>query len=225
MIFITGASKGIGAYLLDKYASEGDICGTYNETHPVYHRELYSKVDITNYNAVNKWVNKHLLGGNITLINCAGINYNAFAHKADHDTWKKVIDTNIVGTFNVIQCLLPIMRKMGYGRIINFGSVVSKYPTIGVSAYATSKSALEGMSKSISAENASKGITINNINLGYSNIGMGKTELSDDIKAIITQTIPIKRFCEPIDIFNTVEYLRNTSYITGTSIDINGGLI
>lgn len=90
---------------------------------------------------------------NIILINCAGISYSSFAHKADIIQWKNVINVNLNGTFNVIHCLLPWMREQHYGRIIN-SSVVAKLPTMGVSAYAASKAGLIGLTKSLALENA-----------------------------------------------------------------------
>ncbi|MBP1671863.1 MAG: family oxidoreductase, partial [Bacteroidetes bacterium] len=106
-------------------------------------------------------------------MNCAGISYNSYAHKADIDKWNKVIEVNLNGTFNVIRNILPIMREQSYGRIINFSSIVTSLPTPGVSAYAASKAGLIGLTKSLAVENASKRITVNAINLGYANIGMG----------------------------------------------------
>ncbi len=158
------------------------------------------------------------------MINCAGITYDAFAHKGDPVKWKQVVEINLFGTYNMIRALLPIMRMQRYGRIINFSSVVAIKPTPGVSPYATSKSALWGLSRSIAVENAALNITINNINMGYSALGMIKEIPEEYLKTIVAQ-IPSGKFCEPIDIFNTVNYLITTSYITGSSIDLSGGLV
>jgi len=228
MIIITGASKGIGKYLCEQYGkTENAIYGIYNSTliEEAQGNVSYFKLDISDYERVALWVQE--MNGSfehVTLINCAGVNYNSFAHKADINKWKKVIDVNVIGTFNLISCLLPFMREKSYGRIINFGSVVAELPSPGVSAYAASKSALYGMTKSIAVENATKGITINNINLGYSELGM-ISEVPIKFLDEIKQRIPSKELCKPIDIFNTVEYLRNTVYVNGTEININGGLI
>ena len=116
------------------------------------------------------------------------------------------------------------MREQSYGRIINFGSVVSELPSPGISAYAASKSALSGMSKSIAVENATKNITINNINLGYSELGM-INEVPEIYLNQIKERIPSNQLCKSANIFNTVEFLRNTEYVTGSNININGGLI
>jgi NAD(P)-dependent dehydrogenase (short-subunit alcohol dehydrogenase family) len=224
MIIITGASSGIGKFLFDKYKDLGlDVIGTYNTTTKT--TRGYSKVDISDYSQVSNWINKNeLILDEITLINCAGISYNSFAHKSDPEIWKSVIEVNLIGTFNCILALLPIMRNQKFGRIINFSSIVAQKGTPGVSAYAASKAALWGMTKSISQENASLNITINNINLGYSELGMIKT-VPNKFLDLVIQQIPSKKLCEPDDIFKTVEYLRNCGNINGSSIDLNGGHI
>jgi NAD(P)-dependent dehydrogenase (short-subunit alcohol dehydrogenase family) len=228
MIIITGASKGIGSFLCHEYSKKNeDVIGIYNSTtvNHNYTNVKFYKLNITSHEDVKKWAMD--IGPtleNITLINCAGINYNSFAHKADIQKWKEVIDVNLIGTFNMISSLLPFMRELSFGRIINLGSVVAKLPSPGVSAYAASKSALFGMSKSIAVENAKKGITINNINLGYSELGM-ISEVPEKFLADIKNRIPSNKLCKPSDIFNSIEYLRNTEYINGTEININGGII
>lgn len=228
MIIITGASKGVGKYLFDEFRNLGQpVVGTYNSSKAVVSENNgYYKVDITHYEEVSDWVLslKPKLD-KITLINCAGISYNSFAHKADISLWSKVIDVNLKGTFNVTHCLLPIMREQNYGRIINFSSVVTSLPTVGISAYMASKCAINGLTKVLAKENASKGVTVNSISLGYSNIGMGINEVPDQHKDILLKTIPLNRFCEPSEIFNTVKFIIETEYINGSIIDLNGGLI
>ena len=229
MILITGASKGIGRYLFSEFKRLGiDVIGTYNSTLMGLENDSteYYKVDVSDLSSVNAWIEsiKHLLS-DIILLNCAGISYNSFAHKADVDQWNKVIDVNLKGSFNVIRQVLPIMRDQNYGRIINFSSVVAILPTPGVSAYAASKAGLLGLTKSLASENASKGITINAINLGYVNLGMGINEVPLQYQEKMKSQIPAGRFCNPDEVFNTVNYLINTEYVNGTSIDINGGLI
>lgn len=226
MILITGASKGIGKYLMTKFQELGEtVYGTYNTTSPDNQNiKFLSKVDITNYQEVKAWVDQKTEGQeNITLLNCAGSNYNSFAHKSDIDKWQKVIDINLTGSFNVIHATLPIMREQNFGRIVNFSSIVAQKGIPGTSAYAASKAALWGMSKSIAVENAKKGITINNLNLGYFNIGM-ITEVPEEFLAVIKKGIPTGELGNPENIFNAVNFLINSDYTTGTSMDINAGL-
>jgi NAD(P)-dependent dehydrogenase (short-subunit alcohol dehydrogenase family) len=227
MIIITGASRGVGNYLLNSYLqeSESQVIGTYCNSKPTVNTEVFEKIDVTNMDEINDFIQRRASDlKDITLINCAGISYNAFTHKSDPDKWKRVVETNLFGTYNFIRALLPLMREQKFGRIINFSSVVAIKPTPGVSAYAASKSALWGLSKSIAIENAIFNISVNNINLGYSELGMIETVPEEFKKQIVAQ-IPAGILCEPKDILSTVNYLRSTRYITGSSIDLTGGLI
>ena len=226
MIIISGASRGIGEYLLKTFKEQSiETIGLYNSTKPELFSEVFHKVDIRNFGEVEKTITPLIADSDsLVLINCAGINYNAFAHKSDPEKWKEVVVTNLIGTYNLIRCVLPRMREINHGRIINFSSVVAIKGTPGISAYAATKSAFWGLSKSIAIENANKNITINSINLGYSVLGMIK-EVPEQYLEQIKNVIPMKRLCSPDEILSTVNYLINTAYITGESININGGLI
>lgn len=226
LVFITGASRGIGKLLLEEFVKKGfNVNGTYNNTLPIEkYKNNYTKVDVLDSEDVKNWIaNNARPATEIILVNCAGIAYNAFAHKSDIDKWKNVIEVNLIGAFNVISHVLPYMRENKYGRIINFSSVTGQKGVPGTSSYAASKSGLWGMTKAIAMENATKNITINNINLGYMNIGMIEM-VPKDIQEIIKGTIPVKTFGDPENITRTVNYLIDSDYITGTSIDLNGGL-
>lgn len=226
-IVITGASKGIGNYLFNKFLENGfNVIGTYNSTKCVSSIGKLYPVNITVYNDVLDWIEKIKFDlKDVVLINCAGISYNSFAHKSDIDKWNNVIDVNIKGTFNVIRSILPIMRNQSYGRIINFSSIVAKLPTPGISAYAASKSALIGLTKSLAIENASKGITVNAINLGYVNIGMGINDVPLEYQEKIKARIPMKRFCEPEELYSMINCIIDTPYLNGADIDLNGGIL
>lgn len=227
MIIITGASKGIGKFLFDKYNEQGkEVIGTYNSTIVKGSKpDSMYQVDITDYNQVNDFflkIKDRL--SEVVLINCAGANYSSFAHKANMASWKKVIDINLIGTFNMIHEVLKIMREQNYGRIINLSSVIAQIGIPGTSAYAASKSSLWGLTKAIAVENGSKGITANTLNLGYFNIGM-INEVSSEIKEVIKLKIPVgHQFGDPEDIFEAINFIIKASYLTGTSIDINGGI-
>lgn len=223
MIIVAGASGGIGDFLYNKYRCLNEnIVGTCFSNHE--DESLYP-LDIKDYAQIQIFVKKFVEEDRITLINCSAINYNVFLHKSDPEKWYEVINTNLLGNYNIVRAFLPIMREKHYGRIINFSSIVAQLPTCGVSAYATSKAALWGLAKSVAAENASMGITINNINLGYANIGMGVNDVPEDMRKNLLERLPAKEFCKPEDIFTTVEYIRNTPYVNGSALDINGAMI
>ena len=225
MIIITGASRGIGKFLLEHYLNIGEqVIGLYNKTEPSINREYYYQVDIANDKAVTEFC-RTIEGKlkNVVLINAAGISYNAFAHKTELEKWRDVIDVNVIGLFNIISKLLPQMREEKYGRIINFSSVVAQAGVMGTSAYAASKSALWGMSKAIAVENGSKNITINNITSGYFNIGM-IDEVPSGVLDVIIKRIPAGRLGHPQELLSTVNFIINTPYLNGACIDLNGGL-
>ncbi len=227
MILLTGVSGGIGNYLHTCYQQRKEaLLGTYHLNKPI--EEGYRdtiQLDITDKSAIADFVKKYNSQlKNITLINCAGISYNSFAHTADLNSWSEVIHVNLTGTFFLIHAILPLMREQGFGRIINLSSIVGQMGVMGTSAYAASKAGLNGMIKSVALENAQKNITINNINLGYFNVGMIHT-VSAELQDVIKQKIGTKDFGDPVNIFNTIEYIRNTPYLTGSCIDLNGGLV
>jgi NAD(P)-dependent dehydrogenase (short-subunit alcohol dehydrogenase family) len=225
-VFITGASRGIGLFLMERLIDAGyDVYGTYNNSSPPENiSSQLSQIDVSNHREVRSWITALAeKGDRLIAINCAGSNYNSFAHKADAILWKNVIDVNLMGTFNVINNILPYMRENGFGRIINFASIVAQKGIPGTSAYAASKAALWGLSRSIAMENAKRGITINNLNLGYFDIGM-ITDVPEPILERIKGTIPSQELGDPENIYNAVMFIINNEYMNGTSIDINGGL-
>lgn len=222
MIIITGASRGIGKYLYQTYKSLGEeVIGTFNKSEV---EGLY-KLNVSSNKEVEQFVeNIKTKLNKVVLISCSGTSYSSFAHKSDVDLWGSVIDVNLKGTFNMVRSLLPFMREQSYGRIINFSSVVAQMGVHGTSAYAASKSALWGMTKAIAIENAKKNITINNINLGYFEIGMG-IEMPADYKKIILDKIPTNSFGNPEDILKTINYIKDTPFLNGANIDLNGAII
>lgn len=226
MIIITGASRGIGKYLLEEYSKLGvPVTGTFlNENSELEERNDFYRLDVKDYESCEKFIDKikdQLK--DIVLINCAGNNYNSFAHKSSPKEWSNVIETNLTGTYNMIRVLLPVMREQCYGRIINFSSIVAQKGIPGTSAYAASKAGLWGMTRSIAVENAGKGITINNLNLGYFDIGM-ITEVSDEFQKLVKEKIPSGKFGDPLNILNAVNFLIESDYINGSSVDMNGAI-
>jgi NAD(P)-dependent dehydrogenase (short-subunit alcohol dehydrogenase family) len=214
MKIIIGASGGIGSKLFEHYSKDetDGLIGTFLNNGE--ESEYMWKVDITNYLEVETFAESiDLHDGQITLINCAGITIDGMAHKMNPQDFWDVIEVNLVGTFNVIRAFLSFMRHWGYGRIINMGSVVAQKGVAGTSAYAASKAGLWGMTKAIAEENREKNITINTLNLGYMDGGMGRRiEAPLELGGIDS-------------IINAIDFLVDSPFVTGTSIDINGGLI
>jgi len=224
MIIITGASKGIGKYLFDKLSKYDKVVGFYNRTKPE-NNEDYEQVDVTDEESIKKFILQYEDKlSNVVLVHCAGNNFNSMLHKLKLEDWNDVINTNLTSSFLLTKHLLPIMRKQSFGKIIFFSSVVPLIGPIGTCAYSSAKSGLWGLTKTISTENVFKNITCNTINLGYFDIGM-ISEVPKNILDKVVDTIPMKKLGKPVDILKTVNYLIETDYITGTMININGGLV
>lgn len=227
MIFITGASRGIGRLLFNHFADQGQDCrGTYLSSADSQDARL-SRVDVRDAEAVAAWVDASVLEAGpseLVLINCAGITYNAFGHKADLKAWRNVIEVNLIGSFNTARAVLPHMRAANHGRIVNFSSVVGQKGVPGTSAYAASKSGLWGMTKALAVENASKNITVNSINLGYCDIGIIEEVPADQLTAVV-RSIPVGRLGSPDNIVRTVEFILANGDVCGSNLDVSGGLV
>jgi len=225
-ILIAGASGGIGKYLAEQFSEKGfEVFGTYN-SHPPKQNLKYKmdKVDVTKESEIEEWINNVAnCSDELSFIYCVGLNYNCITHKAETDKWLEVINTNLIGAQLSLKHILPLMRNKRYGRIILFSSVVPQIGVPGTSAYSSSKAGLWGLTKTVAIENATYGITINTVNLGYFDIGMIKDVPTDLLNKIIN-SIPIGKLGDPVNILKTVEYLIATDYITGSQINLNGGL-
>ena len=225
-ILIAGASGGIGKYLAEQFSEKGfEVFGTYN-SHPPKQNLKYKmdKVDVTKESEIEEWINNVAnCSDELSFIYCVGLNYNCITHKAETDKWLEVINTNLIGAQLSLKHILPLMRNKRYGRIILFSSVVPQIGVPGTSAYSSSKAGLWGLTKTVAIENATYGITINTVNLGYFDIGMIKDVPTDLLNKIIN-SIPIGKLGDLVNILKTVEYLIATDYITGSQINLNGGL-
>ena len=180
-------------------------------------------VDITNYNEVKDF----FLGNDVDIVvNLSGYNYNAFLHKYSNNNLaerQKLIDINIIGSLNILSNCLLQMRNKNYGRIILISSILSSKPVVGTSVYSASKAFIDNLVKTCTLENLSKGITCNSLQLGYMDGGI-VYDIPDPIRANIKDSIPLKRWGTIEEIENTVRYLIDTEYVSGTSIKVNGGL-
>ena len=114
------------------------------------------------------------------------------------------------------------MRVNGYGRIINISSVNGLKGQVGQANYSSAKAGIIGFTKALALESADKGITVNAIAPGYVETQMTSV-ISEEIRKKIIDTIPMKRFAQPSEIADVVLFLIKQSFITGETININGG--
>jgi NAD(P)-dependent dehydrogenase (short-subunit alcohol dehydrogenase family) len=182
-----------------------------------------SNLDVTDFAALQRWfhVNEYDI-----VISLVGYNYDSLIHKYDEESIyeaEKQIRVNTLGNINLLATCLPKMRKRAFGRIIMISSVLASKPVIGTGVYSASKAFIDNLVKTVALESANKGITCNSIQLGYFDAGMTH-RIPKIIQEKVKQNIPLKRFGTIKELYNTIEYLINTEYVSGTSLKINGGL-
>ena len=159
------------------------------------------------------------------LVNNAGITKDGLALRMKLADFDDVLRTNLTGAFLLTQAVISSMMKARWGRVINITSVVGETGAAGQANYAASKAGLIGLTKSLAREFASRGITVNAVAPGFIQTSMTDS-LTDDQKAGILTQIPLARYGTDADIAAAVTYLASDSagYITGHTLDVNGGL-
>lgn len=165
------------------------------------------------------------LGPVSVLVNNAGITRDKFFPKMEKSHWDAVIATNLTSLFNVTQQVSAKMAERGWGRVINISSVNGVKGQAGQTNYSTAKAGVIGFTKALAAEMATKGVTVNAIAPGYIGTDMVMA-IRDDIRQGIIDTVPMKRLGKPEEIGAAVAYLASdlAGYITGTTLNVNGGL-
>ncbi len=236
---VTGGSRGIGKAICERLAADGiNVAIGYNrdtETAEKLALELRemgveaaalqgSVENLYEVKKVFKQVNE-LFGGLDILINNAGITADKTLIKMERETWMRVIQINLFGTYHCCREALPGMLAQGYGRIINVSSIIGLTGNIGQSNYAASKAGVIGFTKSLALEVATKGITANVVAPGFIATEMTK-KIPPKIYRKIEESIPMKRFGRPEEIARLVGFLASdkSDYITGQVYGINGGL-
>ena len=232
---VTGASRGIGASIAQNLSSAGAyVIGTATSKsgakkidEQLEGRGVGKVLNVTDAEDVKNIIDEISLNGNglHILVNNAGITRDNLLMRMKADEWNDVIAANLSGIFNTCKLSLKTMMKQKYGRIINIASVVAHTGNPGQVNYAATKSGLIGFSKSLAREVASRNITVNIIAPGFIKTDM-TSKLNDDQQKAMMENIPLNRFGEVTEISDTVVFLasHSASYITGETININGGM-
>lgn len=165
-------------------------------------------------------------GGVDILVNNAGITRDNILLRLKEEDWDQVVDTNLKGTFTMIQAVTRGMMKRRDGVILNVSSVVGLMGNAGQVNYAASKAGLFGLTKSVAKELASRGIRCNAIAPGFITTDM-TAELDERQREALQERIPLGRLGTPEDVASTVRFLAGPSagYITGQTLTVDGGMV
>ncbi len=235
-VLITGASGGIGGAIAKAVHAAGGtlaISGTRREALEALNAELGGSAhilpcDLSDGAAVDALPAQAeaAMGGLDILVCNAGVTKDGLAMRMKDEDWQRVIDINLTATFRLNRGVLRGMMKQRAGRIVNISSVVAVMGNPGQANYCASKAGMIGMSKSLAAEVASRGITVNCIAPGFIKTAMTDA-LTEEQQTRITNNIPAQRFGTPKDIADCAVFLASddASYITGQTLHINGGLL
>ena len=160
------------------------------------------------------------------LINNAGVLRPTAVIDIDEKEWDWVVAVNLKGTFLFSQAVLKIMRKNNWGRIVNFSSTAGKnISTVGGAHYTSAKAAILGFTRHLAKEEAGHGITVNSVCPGLIDTEMVRNTIDPVKTQKYADSFPISRLGEPEEVAELVAFLcsNRAAYITGASLDINGG--
>lgn len=233
---VTGASGGIGGAIAKALKEAGAtvaISGTRVEALEALNGELGGGCTVLPCNLTDGAAVEALpgqaeaaLGGLDILVCNAGVTKDGLAMRMKDEDFDQVIAINLKATFQLNRAVLRPFMKQRAGRIVNISSVVAVMGNPGQANYCASKAGMIGMSKSLAAEVASRGITVNCVAPGFIKTAM-TDKLTEDQQKRITGNIPAARFGTPEDVAAGVVFLASdaASYITGQTLHINGGLL
>ena len=232
---ITGASGGIGkeiAKVLIEHNAEVCISGRNHEELNALKKSLGKKChvvtcDLSKKDEIIELIKKadEFMGYIDILVNNAGITKDNIFLRMSENEWEDVLNVNLNSTFNILKLITKGMVKRKYGRIINISSIVGVTGAAGQVNYSASKAGLIGLTKSLSQEIATRNITVNCIAPGFIETPMTE-KLDVKRKDAIISSIPMNRIGTPKDLSSAIIFLasQESSYITGQTLHINGGL-
>lgn len=238
-VIVTGGTRGIGrgitesflkegATVIATYASNDEAANSFKEDMIEYADKLIlKKFDVSSSVACEKFFSEleNEVSSIEILINNSGIRKDNLTASMTDDEWDRVLNINLKGTFNMSKLAVLHMMKNRYGRIINISSIGGALGLPGQANYAASKAGQIALSKTLSKEVAKRKITVNNIAPGFI-----ETELIADLPAEqvseYKKQVPMKRFGTVDEVASAVKFLasKDASYITGTTLEISGGL-
>lgn len=238
-VIVTGAARGIGAVIAQRFAAEGarvtafdlafpEVPSPEGDEHASAHPVEQVVCNVTDPDsvrtAVDEVARRH--GGIDVLVNNAGINMLGTVAELEWEQWRTCFDVNVGGVFLMSQAVAEHMKRAGSGRIINAASFAAIVPSVGSAAYAASKSAVVQLTRVLASELGPWDITVNAYAPGMVPTAMnGFAEMPAEAQDRLLDTLSLRRWESPDDVANLLIFLASdqASYLTGALLDISGG--
>jgi 3-oxoacyl-[acyl-carrier protein] reductase len=238
-VIVTGGTRGIGkavarsflktgARVIVTYTSNEAAAEQFKQDHSQFAENMdIQKLDVTKYEDVEelfKYVDTKYESFEV-LVNNAGIRKDSVLAMMKESDWHDVMNVNLAGIFYMCKFAVRSLMRKRYGRIINIGSVMERYGFEGQANYAASKAGLSALTKSLSKEVATRGITVNCVSPGFI-----ATELIEDLPDKLRESylakIPLSRFGNTEEVAACILFLasKEASYVTGSTLEVAGGL-
>jgi 3-oxoacyl-[acyl-carrier protein] reductase len=235
---VTGASRGIGAEIARGLAADGahvlvaargleGAQAVADELVALGGRASAVALDVASEESV-QGVLPGLVKAHGTiplLVNNAGITRDNLLLRMKKEDWDEVVGTNLSGVYRVCRALVPSMVRARYGRIVSITSVVGRIGNPGQANYAATKAGIEGLTRSLARELATRNVTVNCVAPGFIDTDMTRA-LGEAQRAALLQQVPMQRLGTPADVAAAVRFFlgEGAAYITGVTLDVNGGM-
>ncbi len=231
---VTGSSRGIGAATAKALAAEGwplrinyraDAEGAEAvaaEIRGAGGSATVVQADVADAEAVASLLKPGDDGPVLVLVNNAGLRRDGLSPQLEDEQWQQVIDVNLTATFRATRAVLPGMLRARFGRVVNVSSVVGLHANPGQANYAASKAGVIGFTKTVAAEVARRGVTVNAVVPG-----LIATDLAEEVlEGEMAKAIPARRVGTPEEVAACIRFLASdeASYVTGTTLTVDGGL-
>ncbi|AOV07517.1 3-oxoacyl-[acyl-carrier-protein] reductase [Sporosarcina ureilytica] len=234
---VTGGSRGIGAAIAKELADKGAHVAINYQSRSDAADEVIKdieenegsaiavKADVSNAQDIAQFMEevKNRFGKIDILVNNAGITRDRTFRRLSEEEWNEVINVNLNSVYNTTSAVINHMLEQKSGRVINISSIIGQAGGFGQTNYAAAKAGMIGFTKSLALETARNGITVNAVCPGFIGTEMVQA-MPEDVLAKVVAKVPMQRLGTPKEIAEAVVFLAQADYITGQTINVNGGL-